>query len=123
MRSEKNLTEEFFRVFGIEPEINYVCDKRPCKKELLKTCADIRCSHLYDIRVDYPDFTAEKLLEMICLINKNTKYYNKSTYFKEDYKNLKDEILKNTLYCYKTNCLLNKEKEQFKHQIQQLFKD
>lgn len=77
----------------------------------------------FGIEPVYPNITAEKLLEMICLINKNTKYYNKSTYFKENYKNLKDEILEKTLYCYKTNCLFNKEKEQFKQQIQSLFKE
>lgn len=49
----------------IEPEINYVCDKEPCKKSSLKCCADIGCSHLYDIREDYPDFTAEKQIELI----------------------------------------------------------
>ena len=65
----KNLTEEFFRVFGIEPEINYVCDKRPCKKGLLKTCADIGCSHLYDTREDYPEITDRILLELICILN------------------------------------------------------
>ena len=76
----------------------------------------------FGIEPVYPNITAKKLLEMICLINKNTKYYNKSTYFKENYKNLKDEILEKTLYCYKTNCLFNKEKEQFKQQIQSLLK-
>lgn len=57
--------EKLYKKAKIEPEINYVCDKEPCKKSSLKCCADIGCSHLYDIREDYPDFTAEKQLELI----------------------------------------------------------
>lgn len=57
--------EKLYKKAKIEPEINYVCDKEPCKKSSLKCCADIGCSHLYDIREDYPDFTAEKQLLLI----------------------------------------------------------
>ena len=53
---------------GIEPEINYVCDKEPCEQHSVD-CQ--KCSHLYDTREDYPDFTAEKQIELIkwCLDN------------------------------------------------------
>lgn len=47
---------------GIEPDINYVCDKEPCEKHSVD-CQE--CSHLYDTREDYPDFTAEKQIELI----------------------------------------------------------
>lgn len=47
---------------GIEPDINYVCDKDPCEKHSVN-CQE--CSHIYDTREDYPDFTAEKQLELI----------------------------------------------------------
>ena len=111
MTTEKNLTEEFFRVFGIF---------KKCSDKRYEKCMGI----CYDCKYfKHSEITDHKLLEMICLINKNTKNYNKSTYFKQDYKNLKDEILEETLFCYKTNCLLNKEKEQFKYHIQQLFKE
>jgi len=106
------LEQKFFRTFEIEPS----CPQGCAQIGLSQNCDE--CAFY-----DCPPITDKILLEMICLINKNTKYYNKSTYFKEDYKGLKDEILEQTLYCYKTNCLFNKEKEQFKHQIQQLFKN
>lgn len=47
---------------GVESDINYVCDKEPCEKHSVD-CQE--CSHLYDTREDYPDFTAEKVLKVI----------------------------------------------------------
>ena len=113
MRSE--LEQKFYDTFGIEPEINYVCDKRPCEKGLLKTCADIGCSHLYDTREDYPEITSEKLLQMICIcnstyINGYTNYFMATGKTKEE---LKEEILKKCI-------ALSKDINQ---QIQQLFKE
>lgn len=56
---------------GIEPEINYVCDKEPCEQHSVD-CQ--KCSHLYDTREDYPDFTAEKQIELVCfLINRGVE--------------------------------------------------
>ena len=118
------LEQEFYETFGIEPKWE---DKRVKNNKTYYT--EEQAQYLREttknrnIQLCYPEIPAEKLLEMICLINKNTKYYNNSTYFKEDYKDLKDEILEKTLYCYKINCLFNKEKEQFKQQIQQLYKE
>ena len=118
-----DLMQKFYDTFGIEPEINYVCDKRPCKKGLLKTCADIGCSHLYDTREDYPDITAEKLLQMICIILNAEGLLTINT--EGNIADIKDFVLrfligkvnKNNPYChYKT-------KNKIKQQIQQLFKD
>ena len=50
---------------GIEPDINYVCDKEPCEKHSVD-CQE--CSHLYDTREDYPDFTAEKQIAILMFI-------------------------------------------------------
>lgn len=58
---------------GIEPEINYVCDKEPCEQHSVD-CQ--KCSHLYDTREDYPDFTAEKQLELIKLLAEREIYIN-----------------------------------------------
>ena len=52
---------------GVKPEINYVCDKEPCEQHSVD-CQ--KCSHLYDTREDYPDFTAEKQIELIKLLAK-----------------------------------------------------
>lgn len=49
--------EKMYENAGIEPDINYVCDKEPCEKHSVD-CQE--CSHLYAMREDYPDFTAEK---------------------------------------------------------------
>ena len=57
-----NEVEKMYENAGIEPDINYVCDKEPCEKHSVD-CQE--CSHLYDTREDYPDFTAEKQIEII----------------------------------------------------------
>ena len=59
--------EKMYENAGIEPDINYVCDKEPCEKHSVD-CQE--CSHLYDTREDYPDFTAEKQLELIKTIER-----------------------------------------------------
>ena len=116
------LEQEFYDTFGIEPEINYVCDKRPCKKGFLKTCADIGCSHLYDTREDYPDITAEKLLEMICILNKTACEVLAS----ENIEDLKNEILETCIKVYNTPILTSDGDEYDNYaiydKIQQLFK-
>lgn len=114
------LERKFYDTFGIEPEINYVCDKRPCKKGLLKTCADIGCSHLYDTREDYPEITAEKLLQLLCIVideyNRNGQtFYLDSTNVKE----LKDDILDALIGCIDATCDLFETEVK---QIRQLFK-
>ena len=57
-----NEIEKMYENVGIKPEINYVCDKEHCKQHSID-CQ--KCSHLYDTREDYPDFTAEKQLELV----------------------------------------------------------
>lgn len=59
---------------GVESDINYVCDKEPCEKHSVD-CQE--CSHLYDTREDYPDFTAVKQIEIENIILQNKKNYNK----------------------------------------------
>ena len=60
-----NEVEKMYENAGIEPDINYVCDKEPCKQYSVD-CQE--CSHLYDTRVDYPDFTAEKQITILMFI-------------------------------------------------------
>ena len=98
MATEKNLTEEFFRVFGIEP---HRIQTQP--------------GWYPDIIEEYPDITVEKLLEMICIcnstyINGYTNYFISTGKTKEE---LKEEILKKCI-------TLSKD---IKQQIQQIFKD
>lgn len=98
MTSEKNLTEEFFRVFGIEP------------KKLFSARQGINPDAVF-----YPKITAEKLLEMICIYNSTytNGYTNYSLLNERNVEKLKEQILK--------NCLI--VRDDIKLQIQQLFKE
>ncbi len=57
--------EKMYENAGVEPDINYVCDKEPCEQHSVD-CQ--KCSHLYDTREDYPDFTAEKQINLILFL-------------------------------------------------------
>lgn len=69
------LEQEFFRVFGIEPEFGYWCKRfdeisiADCNgiKEPSKKCA--KCENGYIKYKYYPVITAEKLLKMTCIWN------------------------------------------------------
>lgn len=92
------LEQEFFKVFGIEP------------KKLFSARQGINPD-----AVIYPEITAEKLLEMICIcnstyINGYTNYFMATGKTKEE---LKEEILKKCI-------TLSKD---IKNKIQQLFKE
>ena len=113
------LEQEFYDTFGIEPEINYVCDKEPCEKELLEDKQCKGCSHLYDTREDYPEITAEKLLEMICILNN----YGKYDCWGVTIARLKKAILENCIVVVVSKLLNDAILEQFKQQIQQLFRE
>ena len=66
-----NEVEKMYENAGIEPDINYVCDKEPCEQHSVD-CQ--KCLHLYDTREDYPDFTAEKQLSLMAfLINRKVE--------------------------------------------------
>lgn len=73
----------------IEPEINYVCDKEPCEQHSVD-CQ--KCSHLYDTREDYPDFTAEKQLELIKFILGKGVYYDTDKNCQEVWFHYTDDI-------------------------------
>lgn len=50
--------DKLYENAGIEPDINYICDIEPCG------------SRSYDIIKGYPEFTAEKQIELIKLLAK-----------------------------------------------------
>lgn len=137
------LEQEFFRVFGIEPEFGFWCKRfdetniADCNgiKEASKKCA--KCENGYIKYRYYPYITAEKLLEMEDILLRkhiqieycfyNGIYYSSCTIAlcNGKSKNKKDaflEMLISIAENYLDNCDTDGEEEIFK-QIQQLFKE
>lgn len=107
------LEQEFFRVFGIEPEEEQYClweckipelEHVPCKKE-----CQYQRHNIY-----YPEITNSVLLELICIM----RTYRLTEIYREvpSVDKLKEDILK----WFINQSVIN---EKIKHQIQQLFKD
>ena len=102
------LEEQFFKTFGVEPE---------CSIEDVKNvkCVEKKCKDC--IFCMKPEITAEILLEMICILNKEGIYgysdWGGNFVIGETVEELKESIL--------TDCIRDKSKI-FK-QIQQLFKE
>lgn len=112
------LEQKFFRVFEIEKaSFDFICNKDKCnKKRLFGRFSCLECDNetKKEIKV-YPEITAEKLLEMICIYNSTytNGYTNYSFLTERNVKKLKEQILK--------NCLM--VGDDIKQQIQQLFKE
>ena len=106
MISEKNLTEEFFRVFGIEPEYTYI-GHYPLTDEngIIQPPA-------------YPEITAEKLLEIICILSQSYPLnYEGWSFF--SVQELKEMILGDCVDAAKKLSLSSV----FANKIQKLFKE
>ena len=114
------LEQKFFRVFGIEP-------KHKCSSPLLRiynsdVCKGIdNCNKCAYYEYYYPEITAEKLLQLLCIVideyNRNGHtFYLDSTNIEE----LKEEILDALIGCIDASCDLFEIEVK---QIQQLFKE
>ncbi len=105
------LEEQFFKVFGIEP-------KNKCGKNLIyPNCLNLdKCGYENCIyyQIEYPDITAEKFLQMICIYNSTytNGFTNYSLLNERNIEELKKRILK--------NCLI--VKDDIKLKIQQLLR-
>jgi hypothetical protein len=99
------VTEEFFRVFGIEPK------KIPTQPGWSP-----------DVINEYPDLSSEKLLEMICILNKNELWG-----LPNNYNFANQQILQSCIFFAECGCdcasVTKEEVQKFKQQIQQLFKE
>lgn len=128
------LEQEFYDTFGIKPEHNDGCKladnywnnenlQKQYKNfdEYLNTnCTESdsglcysTCDFAYD-DLKYPDITAEKLLEMICIYNNNVYENEKIT--PSNINTLKEDVL----HWFITDFVGN---DKIKHQIQQLFNE
>ena len=113
------LEQEFYDTFWIEPE--YYCTyEKVAENKLEYECTDNnleKCKECKEVDKRYPEITAEKLLQIICILNKEAVYgysdWGSNFIIGETVEELKESIL--------TDCIRNKSKV-FK-QIQQLFKD
>lgn len=110
------LEQKFYDTFGIEKQC--VCPYFPEYKE---NGCEI-CIKYFQGKKDcneknqykYPDITAEKLLEMICIYNNNVYENEKIT--PSNINTLKEDVLHWIINDFEGN-------EKFKYQIQQLFKE
>lgn len=131
------LEKEFFKVFGIKPTFRYFVQSelpvvgtdycRPTydlTKEQFKNFALSRAKgyKLVEVVKIYPEITDRKLLEMICILSQRkmaeSEFYKIKT---SSTKTLKSYVLED---CVDFLRYMNElEKQDFKHQIQQLFKE
>ena len=104
------LERKFYDTFGIEP-LEYICTNVPYE-DLQYECTDgdyNKCKICKHVSIQYPDITAEKLLEMICICS---TVYPLTINFKETIDELKEFILD---FCIRHNTELGIE------QIKSLF--
>lgn len=88
------IEQEFFKVFGIEPEYN----KRSCEHCKYRIESNFFDGCIYDInfincpnaKMFYPKITDRKLLEMICIVMKYKNTYK----FVNGIEDLKEQTLK-----------------------------
>lgn len=130
------LEQEFFSVFGIKQEYqyhvrdmgrSYVGNKQMLidNKHLFMDKERKRSRRLYVANVSkiYPDITAEKLLEMICILNETAC----EVLAAENIEDLKNEILETCIKVYNTPILTSDGDEYDNYaiydKIQQLFNE
>lgn len=120
------LEEHFYKIFGIEPKIDY--DYKTMIQNVTKTGYWFDKEYLIEIfnnnqkfkviqvrkNINYPKITDDILLQMICIYNSTytNGYTNYSLLNERNVEKLKEQILK--------NCLM--VRDDIKLQIQQLFK-
>lgn len=99
------LEQEFFRTFKIEPKYK-TCIFKYCKNK-----KEYDCDNCGDRLWHYPEITAEKLLEMICIVFDTFQSFEINRIYTVE--TLKDKILS----------LLILAQDDVYNQIQQLFKE
>ena len=111
------LEQEFYDTFGIEKICTHtIINPEKCNRRRMTRCCG--CDWL-----DYLNITAEKLLEMICILNETAC----EVLLAENIEDLKNEILKTCIKVYNTPILTSDDDEYentaMYDKIQQLFKD
>lgn len=113
------LEQEFFKTFGIEPKYK-TCIFKYCKNK-----KEYDCDNCGDRLWHYPEITAKKLLEMVCLVA-DIHNFNKEI-FDIEQTNIND--LKEFILCFLINYIKTEhegifyQNDEVKANIEQLFKD
>ena len=112
------LEQEFFKVFGVDEQC--VC---PCFPEYKENGCEI-CIKYFQGKKDcneknqykYPDITADKLLELICILNDFDDGHYEAITLEE----LKQEVLEDLIYYH--NAIGNIANQELKDKVLSLFK-
>ena len=111
-----DLEKQFFDAFGIEPDVES-CYGRCYHK--CDTKSYLNCKDCDKATVIYPQITSDILLELICILNNYGKYDTWAVSVEK----LKDFILMNCIKVIKEKDLNEMPLNNFKSQIQALFKE
>ena len=125
MTSETNITEEFFRVFGIKTTEKSYCSKGYCYRQPSikfsdnEICRNCEKGHFYIV----PQITSDRLLQLICILNEIAC----EVLLAENIEDLKNEILETCIKVYNTP-ILTSDGDEYDNiaiydKIQQLFKE
>ena len=117
----EEIEQKFFEIFGIEKQEFKGCNwNSDCPFDI--HCKD--CPHWEVYNVDYPEITAEKLLELICVITKFRILEFGLEIHLGSYtvSKLRDEIIEESFYLLR---LIQNEdrKENYKQEIHRLFEE
>ena len=111
------IEEKFFKTFGIEKKNFYYCSwiEGNCSFDEFE-CSG--CCHHEIYRTDYPEITAEKLLQLICIVDNFTvqSYLKKEPFNLET---LKIDVLERCLFLY--DCGISKD--ELIQKIRKLFEE
>lgn len=109
------IEKQFFDTFGIEPKTN---------REYGYKMAIYNEAGTEEIKF-YPQITDRILLELLCLINQVDMYYygEEEFYTGFNYDNFKQEIISKCKRLADKNAFSEVTGENFKHQVQSLFKE
>ena len=112
-----SIEKKFYNTFGIKPKRQCYYSDTHCKNHCNKDCVN------FYMKPKYPDITAEKLLEMICILNETAC----EVLVAENVEDLKNEVLETCLKVYNTPILTSDGDEYDNYaiydKIQKLFKE
>lgn len=111
-----DIERQFFETFNIKRREYAHCCSMGCTNP--NTDCD-NCEYHEVYKSDYPEITDRILLELICILNN----YGKNDTWAVSVENLKDCILVNCIKVIKEKDLKEISLNNFKHQIQALFKE
>lgn len=136
------IEKQFFETFGIEQKFKGYSNTEELSNGGVIPCGNIKyfdtieemdkanywCFNMWELDEedkDYPQITDRILLELICIINQIylSDYGEEDYYVSSNYKDLKQEIISQCNRLANKNAILETHGEDFKQQVQALFKE